>query len=494
MLVHHVFMKFNSKNRLNSLLFKRNTFLINKNQRNYVSFSLDDDDDDDRIYINPKKDNLPRATFIRGKYITPWTQNTNKKWTSVMKWLLSSLFSNDDKEFQKRYYDTLEFKNRQETQQFIQEQFRTSLKNNNNNDNKNTVTWIGHSTCLLEIDGIRILTDPIFSEYAFPIQAFVAKRYVPPGLLWKDIQQQNDNNNMSTSNNKNTNIDIVLLSHNHYDHLDALSVLEIGNSAFWYVPLGLSKTLESMGINRTNIQELDWWQTHKFVKEENNNNDNDNDNKISPSSIKSIEVTLCPAKHWAGRNLWDRGKTLHGSFALKTNSNTSAYFGGDTGYCEVFEIIGRLLGPFDLAILPIGAYKPRWFMKNVHCDPEEVVQMHKDLKAKQTLGVHWGTFSLSDEDDMEPALELGRVREIANLDSNHIFTMKPGETLEIRGNDNNNNNNNFHAAENNDIDNNNNSNLDNNLTGPKGDFAACNPILFEKYKSLYKQNSQKQKQ
>ena len=98
MLVHHVFMKFNSKNRLNSLLFKRNTFLINKNQRNYVSFSLDDDDDDDdRIYINPKKDNLPRARFIRGKYITPWTQNTNKKWTSVMKWLLSSLFSNDEK-------------------------------------------------------------------------------------------------------------------------------------------------------------------------------------------------------------------------------------------------------------------------------------------------------------------------------------------------------------------------------------------------------------
>jgi hypothetical protein len=145
-----------------------------------------------------------------------------------------------------------------------------------------------------------------------------------------------------------------------------------------------------------------------------------------------IDVTMTPAKHWTARGFFDKNRCLVGSFCIRSarKNGSSFFFGGDSAYdSSLFKHIGDLFGPFDLAMLPIGAYKPRWFLKGVHCSPYEAVQMHQDLKAQQTLGVHWGTFQLADEDDIEPVLALAHARSTAGLNSSEVCTIKHGETL-----------------------------------------------------------------
>ena len=240
-------------------------------------------------------------------------------------------------------------------------------------------------------------------------------------------------------------VDVCLLSHTHYDHMDIPSIKRIGNRALWIVPLGVKSLLKKIGIN--NCVELNWWQTHTL--------------KHSPSLesttliSKNVEIVFTPAKHWSGRTLFDRNTALWGSFAVLTPS-CKFFFAGDTSYCSIFKTIGKHFGPFDLAAIPIGAYKPRWFLKEVHCDPSEAIDIHNDLMAKQSIGIHWGTFPLADEDLQEPPLELARVRNLKNISVNDFFTMKHGETL---------------------------------LVGDSSshDFATVNPTLYNSYLEYFSQ-------
>ena len=185
-----------------------------------------------------------------------------------------------------------------------------------------------------------------------------------------------------------------------------------GNHALWIVPLGVKALLRAEGV--TNCVELDWWQTKTI--------------RCPGGSGKTVDIVFTPTKHWTARGLFDRNTCLWGSYAVLAPSS-KFFFAGDTAYCNVFQTIGDTFGPFDLATIPIGAYKPRWFLKTVHCDPSEAIQIHKDLKAKQSCALHWGTFPLADEDFIEPPLELARARVEHQIEVNSFYTMAHGETL-----------------------------------------------------------------
>lgn len=177
------------------------------------------------------------------------------------------------------------------------------------------------------------------------------------------------------------------------------------------MPLGVKAILKNFGI--TNCIELDWWQST---------------NVFSPHTGANIEIIFTPTKHWTARGLFDRNTCLWGSFAVRS-PQSRFFFTGDTAYCPVFKQIGHTFGPFDFAAIPIGAYAPRWFMRDVHCNPEEALKIHQDLRAKRSIGIHWGTFPMADEDFVEPALELARVRDMHNVSREEFFTMKHGETV-----------------------------------------------------------------
>ena len=209
-------------------------------------------------------------------------------------------------------------------------------------------------------------------------------------------------------------VDIVLISHTHYDHLDLSSVYRIGNKALWIVPLGVKSYLAGQGIH--NCIELNWWGSYSFTSRE---------------SVK-MSVTFTPTQHWTARTLFDKSTCLWGSFAVKSGDGQSFFFGGDTAYnAACFGSIGEALGPFDLAALPIGAYKPRKLTRHVHCDPEEAIKIHKLLKAKQSVGIHWGTYPLTAEDAVEPPLELHRARMEADVSSSQFFTTVPGQVYAL---------------------------------------------------------------
>jgi len=260
-------------------------------------------------------------------------------------------------------------------------------------------TQLGHSTCLYRFGGkTGILTDPVWSKQVGPplVKVFGPKRFLDPPASVADV---------STLTN------IVLISHSHYDHLDLEACTAIGNSKLWVVPMGLKSILANIGI--TNCIELNWWDSYSV----------DIDGR-------NFEIVLTPAKHWSARGMFDRNETLWGSYVMISGTE-KFFFGGDTAYCSVFKQIGEKYGPFDISCIPIGAYKPRWFMKDVHCDPSEALQIHQDIKSKKTLGIHWGTFPLAEDDAVEPALELARARESLSVTAVDFFTARHGDTYSI---------------------------------------------------------------
>lgn len=191
------------------------------------------------------------------------------------------------------------------------------------------------------------------------------------------------------------------------------------------------KVLKHVGV--TNCIEMDWWESRKLTfsngRAELSHSATYLCDKSDHSSEKSIVVSCLPAKHWSARTLFDKNTTLWASFAV-SSSKGNYYFAGDTGYCsKLFADIGKLFGHFDLALLPIGAYKPRKRHEEVHCDPAEVVQMHKDLRTRLSLGIHWGVFNLAQDSGCEAAFELHRCRILAGLTEQDIFTMAPGECV-----------------------------------------------------------------
>ena len=271
-----------------------------------------------------------------------------------------------------------------------------------------SVTWIGHATVLAQLRGINLLTDPVFSDRASPFSFVGPKRHVAPGVSLGDLPH----------------VEFVLISHNHYDHLDGTTVdalaAQAGGPPTFVVPLGLKSWFEARGI--ATVVELDWWQCHLFT-----------------GSNGVIEILLCPAQHWSARGLNDRMKTLWGGFAIIA-SDCHFFFAGDTAYSRDFEDIRAHLAPrqtfaagggFDIAILPIGAYEPRWFMQDQHVNTEEAVKIHQDLGAKSSLGVHWGTFELTDEALDEPPRALAQDALSAGLRAGEFFVLAVGETRRI---------------------------------------------------------------
>lgn len=298
-----------------------------------------------------------------------------------------------------------------------------------------SVTWVGHATALVQLGGLSLLTDPIFSERASPLRRVGPKRHQPPGLALDQLPH----------------IDLVLVSHNHYDHLDEASVRALNSQAggppLFIVPLGLKPWLAARGI--THAVELDWWDSHQVAPRGSVNassganglngsnvTTNANGSNGKASNGAGCEVVLVPAQHWSARGLNDRMLTLWGGFAVFSH-DLHLFYAGDTGYSRDFADVrqrfaarqnGRRGGGFDLALLPIGAYEPRWFMSAQHVNVEEALQIHIDLGAKRSLGVHWGTFELTDESLDTPPAELQRQRVLRGVREEDFFVMAIGET------------------------------------------------------------------
>jgi N-acyl-phosphatidylethanolamine-hydrolysing phospholipase D len=268
------------------------------------------------------------------------------------------------------------------------------------------ITWIGHATMLAQLGGLNLITDPVFSERVSPLSFIGPKRQVPPGLSLAQLPR----------------IDVVLISHNHYDHLDDASVRALaaqqGGPPLFVVPLGIKAWMAERGID--NVVELDWWQSHPVA-----------------SPMGSVDVVLTPVQHWSGRGLNDRLATLWGGYAVFA-PDLHLYFSGDTGYSKDFSDIRahfaprqRDAGGFDIALIAVGAYEPRWFMSSQHVNPTEAVQIHLDLGAKQSVGVHWGTFQLTDEALDEPPQQLALARAAKGLADEQFFVMAIGETRKL---------------------------------------------------------------
>jgi N-acyl-phosphatidylethanolamine-hydrolysing phospholipase D len=254
-----------------------------------------------------------------------------------------------------------------------------------------TVTWIGHSTLLVQLQHVTFLTDPIWSDRPSPVPLLGPRRYVEPGLEIDDLPP----------------IDFVIVSHNHYDHLDlpTLQSLAMRNPAtVFYVPLGNGKLLRQNGID--NVKELDWGQTAVY---------------------KGATVHCLPSQHWSKRSLTDDHRALWSSWAV-TGDQRRFYFAGDTGYFRGFEAIGKKLGPFDLVALPIGAYAPRAMMRESHMNPEEALQAAIDLRASRAVAMHFGTFDLSDEPLAEPPLRFKDAARKSEMGEEAAWVLNIGET------------------------------------------------------------------
>ncbi|MES2883501.1 MAG: MBL fold metallo-hydrolase [Pseudomonadota bacterium] len=285
-----------------------------------------------------------------------------------------------------------------------------------------TLTWVGHATFLLQVEGLNVLTDPVFSRRVSPFVFAGPERLAPLGLTLQELPP----------------IDLVLLSHNHYDHLDEAAVKWLARSnptLTFVVPLGVSKWFTARGIS--SVVELDWWQD---------------------CTVGAAKVTALPAQHFSGRGLFDRNATLwcslllevgqrdepqHGSgieltrpaaaVAIKAGNLSGAackkiYFAGDTGYSKDFADIGAAYPGIDLALLPIGAYEPNWFMRSVHVNPEEAVRIFQDLGAAQAVAMHWGTFRLTLEALDEPPQRLTAALAAQGIAPERFRVMRHGET------------------------------------------------------------------
>ncbi len=256
-------------------------------------------------------------------------------------------------------------------------------------------TWIGHSTFLLQTRAGNVLTDPVYSACAGPGGLLGPCRARPPGVAFADLPA----------------IDVVLLSHDHYDHCDRPTLRRLWkhHAPLAVTPLGNGPLLRSAGFAPDHIVELDWWQSHSVAS-------------------KGLAITLTPARHWSNRLSGARNGRLWGGFHVNTRK-ASALFAGDTAYdAAMFADIRARLGAPDLAMIPIGAYEPRWFMAPQHCDPVEAVQIHRDLGARRSVAMHWGTFQLTDEAFDAPPRELSRALAVAGLPAEAFRACAPGET------------------------------------------------------------------
>lgn len=255
------------------------------------------------------------------------------------------------------------------------------------------ITFIGHSTFLIETKQLNILTDPVYSNRASPIPFLGPKRISAPGILLNNLPK----------------IDVVVISHNHYDHMD-ISTLKKLKQKFnpeFIVPIGNAVILKKSGIHR--VIELDWWQK---------------------TTIKSAIITLLPAKHSSQRSWFDYNKSLWGSYGIKVGSE-KIFFAGDTAYEKHFKAIRKKWGKPDLALIPIGAYQPREILKDYHLNPEDAVQSHIDLNSHKSVGMHWGTFQLSSEHVQQPLIDLNQAKKRHGISDESFYVLNFGDNTFI---------------------------------------------------------------
>ncbi len=255
------------------------------------------------------------------------------------------------------------------------------------------ITHVGHSSYLVQTNSRNILVDPVWAERASPIQWVGPRRHNPPAIHLKDLPP----------------IHTVLVTHNHYDHLDTTTLRRLWETyrPQIFAPLGNDAIIRA-AAPEIDVQTGDWWAD--FVLSNN------------------TKLTIVPSYHWSSRRVADRRMALWGGFVLETPEG-AIYCAGDTAYRDgaVFRTIGNRFGPPEVAILPIGAYAPRWFMQTQHANPEEAVQIALDCGAKQVLGIHWGTFALTDEPFEEPAEQLRTVVEAKGLNEERFRALRPGD-------------------------------------------------------------------
>lgn len=308
------------------------------------------------------------AQFHNGKFrnTKPWEQLSSRDYVSTM-W--DFLFKKDqrtpDSELPKKQVDLHHF--------------------SENSENQLNVTWLGHSSLMINLDGYKIFTDPVFES---KVSFFGPTRY--NGDIPLDIKQLPD-------------IDVVIISHNHYDHLNKFSIQFLNDKTKKFiVPLAVGAQLELWGVSAEKIVELDWWETLKITS--------------------TLEITATPAQHFSGRSLTDRDETLWASFVVKGPIH-KIYYSGDSGYFDGFKQIGETYGPFDMTFIETGAYNEKWH--HIHMFPEETVQAHIDLKGEILHPIHWGTFNLSLHSWFEPMQRLVNAADSLNV---NVATPIVGET------------------------------------------------------------------
>lgn len=306
-------------------------------------------------------ENLSHPLQEDGKFGNPWKTWNKIKFTSVLKFILfekdnSKIPSSSDEldrvlPVVKPAFEALK---------------RAKDDNSNSNPSRMAVTWIGHASVLVQMDGVTFITDPIFSERASPVSFLGPKRYRPVPCTIHDLPSD---------------LDAVVISHSHYDHLDVDTVKGLnqrfGSKLKWFVPLGLTSWFQSFGIE--NVSQMSWWEEDTLDDQKG-----------------SVTFAFTPNQHWSKRTATDDFHTLWGGWAV-IGPKHRFYFAGDSGYCPAFKEVGEVYGPFDAAAIPIGAYEPRNFMKGQHVNPDDAVQVHVDVRSKFTLGIHWGTFKLANE-------------------------------------------------------------------------------------------------
>jgi N-acyl-phosphatidylethanolamine-hydrolysing phospholipase D len=258
----------------------------------------------------------------------------------------------------------------------------------------NALTWIGHSSFLLQINGLNVVTDPHLTRRASPLRNAGPKRVNPPALDFPDLPP----------------LDLALISHNHYDHLDERTVVRLAREhagLTFAVPMGLRRWFDKRGISR--VIELDLWQS---------------------AEVCGGRVHCVPVQHFSGRSANDRNKTLWCGFIFE-HCGKKTFFAGDTGYSADFKDIGEKFAPVDLALIPIGAYEPRDFMAPVHVNPEEAVHIHRDIGSRQSVAMHWGTFRLTLEPLDEPPQKLREALRAAAIDDQKFWILQHGETRQL---------------------------------------------------------------
>ncbi len=264
------------------------------------------------------------------------------------------------------------------------------------------VTWIGHASALVQMGGFNILTDPHFSERAGPVQFAGPKRFQAPGLMLAQLPR----------------IDAVVISHNHYDHLDLTSVRALAaleNAPIFYVPLGIDDWFKT-NVPAAKVFKTDWQEKHVLKKS-------------GGDSGGDLVMQFLPVQHWSSRTPFDRLATLWGSWALLAG-NKAVWFSGDLGYSEdTANIAKQYPQGFDLSLIAVGAYEPRWFMKGQHINPEEAVTVHREIGSRKSVGIHWGTFSLTDEPLDQPIADLAAAKKSQALSDKAFILLRHGQTV-----------------------------------------------------------------